>query len=491
MLALAVSLLSGLTVYSQDLHNSANAASIENETNATTGWTGTAGITSVNSTAQNGIYSLRFVVQGSGREARYTFNANPGAIYNISIWARRSATSNNPAFANWLGLSGFSTTVIGSQNWTQYNFTVTATISTPVIRVYAGPIGASSSSDVFIDAVSIFPQVPPDTEAPSTPSGLAVSNLTESSATISWNASTDNVAVVSYTISQNNTSIGTVNGTTVQYQLTNLTPSTLYSYTITASDAANNNSAASAPLEFTTLSPPVDTVPPTVPSNLIATNVGTSSLTLSWAASTDNFGVTNYLIYRDSLSPVSTGNSNNTYLVTGLSSLTSYTFRIAASDEAGNISALSDTLVVSTTDGSQLVPWNSSNANLPTVNWQANDVYSAGRMGIGTAPSANYRLAVNGNIRAKEIIVESGWSDFVFNPGYYLAPLEEVEDFVTLHKHLKDIPTEAQVRAEGIGLAEMNTLLLQKIEEITLYLIQANKRITELEEAVNQGKPVY
>jgi hypothetical protein len=136
VLAILVSMVSSLTIYSQNLHNSANAASIENETNATTGWTGTATISSDNTTAQDGVYSLHFAVQGQGREARYTFNATPGAVYNISIWARRSPDSNNPAFANWLGVTGFTTTVINSQNWTQYNFTVTATAVDPVIRVY-------------------------------------------------------------------------------------------------------------------------------------------------------------------------------------------------------------------------------------------------------------------------------------------------------------------------------------------------------------------
>lgn len=491
MLALAISLLAGLTTNAQNLYNSANAASIENETNTTTGWTGNADITSVNTTAQNGLYSLRFAVQGSSREARYDFTATPGAVYNISIWARRSATSNNPAFANWVGLSGFSTTVIGSQAWTQYNFTVTATTSNPAIRVYAGPIGAATGSDVFVDAINILLQVPADTQAPTAPEGLAVSNLTDISATITWSASTDNIGVTGYTVRQNSAILGTVSGATLQYQLTNLTPSTPYSYTVTATDAANNTSAQSAPLQFTTLAPPSDTLPPGIPSNLAASNIGTTSLTLSWTASTDNFGVTNYLIYRDTLAPVPTGNNSTIYQVTGLNAATSYSFRIAATDAAGNTSALSDPLIVSTIDGTQSVSWNSDNANLPTVNWQAKDLYSSGYIGIGTMPVSSYRLSVNGNIRAKEIIVESGWSDYVFEPGYFLAPLEEVEQFILLNGHLKDIPTQKQVSEEGIGLAEMNTLLLRKIEELTLYLIDADKRIKELEAQQSSSNLAY
>ncbi len=491
MLAVAMLLLTALPAISQNLYNTSNAASIENESNTVTGWTGTATLESNSTTAHSGTYSLRFVVQGTGREARYSFTAMPNTVYIISIWARRSASSNNPAFANWQGLSGSATTVIGSQTWTLYNFTVTATTTNPIIRVYAGPIGAASGSDVFVDAISITLQSAPDTQPPSVPAGLAVSNLTENSGTLTWNASTDNVGVTSYNIFQNSTLLGSVSGSTLQYQLTGLSPSTTYSYTITAGDAANNISAPSAPFQVTTLAPPPDTQPPTVPTGLASADISSSGFTLSWTASTDNVGVTNYLIYRDSLAPVSTGGNSTIYIVTGLTSLTTYNFRVAAADAAGNISAPSTPLSVTTIDGSQVVTWNNNNSNLPTVNWQANDFYSSGRIGIGTPVNPNYRLSVNGNIRAKEVIVESGWSDFVFYPGYYLAPLEEVENYIAANKHLKDIPTEEQVQAEGIGLAEMNKLLLQKVEEITLYLIQSNKRIKELEEQVNSLKPLY
>jgi len=491
ILASAIMLLFAFPAISQNLYNNSNAASIENESNAVTGWTGTATLESVNTTAQNGIYSLHFIVQGTGREARYSFTAIVGAVYNISIWGRRSSSSNNPAFANWLGMTGAATTVIGSQTWTQYNFTVTATTTNPVIRVYAGPIGAASGSDVFIDAISITAQSVPDTQPPTAPTGLISSNITETSATLSWNASTDNIAVTSYNILQNNVVTGSVSGTTLQYQLTNLTPATTYSYSVTAIDAANNVSAASTALDVTTLSPPADTIPPSIPEGLNATNITSTGLTLSWTASTDNVGVTNYLIYRDSLLPESTGSNSTTFTVTGLTSLTTYNFRVAAAGAAGNISAQGAVLTVSTLDAQSVITWNDLNSNLPTVDWQAKDMYVAGRMGIGTAVNPNFALSVNGNIRAKEIIVESGWSDFVFDPGYYLAPLNEVENFIKTNRHLKDIPTEAQVKADGIGLAEMNKLLLQKVEEITLYLIDANKRITELQQQVDSLKPLY
>lgn len=485
-LLLFFALFSVLSVSAQNLHNSSNAASIENETNSTTGWTGPAALTSDMSTAQNGIYSLRVAVQNSSRDARYTFNAVVGSVYNISIWARRSANSNNPAFANWLGLQGFSTTVIGTTTWTQYSFTVTATITNPSIRVYAGPIGAATGADVFIDAVSIFLQTPADVQAPTAPSNLSASDLTEESVTLSWTASTDNVGVTGYTVRQNNLTIGVTDGNTTTFPVTGLSPSTSYTYVVTASDAANNFSPASDSLTITTLTPAPDTLSPTIPGNLSVASITDNSIALSWLASTDNTAVTGYTVYRDGIEVATTANTQ--YLSTGLSAATVYAFFVTAQDAAGNNSPASDTLQVTTTDPSQVDNYNSSNANLPTVSWQSADFYASGNVGIGTTPSTSYRMSVNGSIRSKEIIVETGWSDFVFEEGYDLATLEDVEAYILKHGHLKDIPSATEVEKNGISLGKMNKLLLMKIEEMTLYMIEANKLINELEKEVSMIK---
>ena len=87
-----------------------------------------------------------------------------------------------------------------------------------------------------------------------------------------------------------------------------------------------------------------------------------------------------------------------------------------------------------------------------------------------------YKLAVNGTIRAKEIIVDTGWSDFVFQNGYSLPSLSEVEKFISANKHLPGIPTEAEVKKDGITLGNISSKLLQKIEELTLYVIDLEKK---------------
>ena len=89
-------------------------------------------------------------------------------------------------------------------------------------------------------------------------------------------------------------------------------------------------------------------------------------------------------------------------------------------------------------------------------------------------------MAVNGKIRAKEIKVETNWSDFVFENGYDLPTLEEVEKHIIEKGHLKDIPSAKEVEENGILLGEMNAKLLQKIEELMLYTIDQQKMINQL-----------
>jgi hypothetical protein len=96
-------------------------------------------------------------------------------------------------------------------------------------------------------------------------------------------------------------------------------------------------------------------------------------------------------------------------------------------------------------------------------------------------------LDVNGTIRAKEVKVETGWADFVFHDDYHLKPLSEVNKFIKENKHLPEIPSASEVKEnEGVNLGEMQTKLLQKIEELTLYLIQQQETIETLNAKVEK-----
>lgn len=112
-----------------------------------------------------------------------------------------------------------------------------------------------------------------------------------------------------------------------------------------------------------------------------------------------------------------------------------------------------------------------------------------GNVGIGTANTRNDRLAVNGQIRAKEVKVEvSNWPDYVFEEDYELPSLSELESFIRVNGHLPDIPSKAEVEAGGISLGAVNTQLLKKIEELTLYLIEKDHVIKVLQQEVAELK---
>ncbi len=102
----------------------------------------------------------------------------------------------------------------------------------------------------------------------------------------------------------------------------------------------------------------------------------------------------------------------------------------------------------------------------------------SGTVGIGTTSTGSHKLAIEGSVGAREVHVEAtGWSDFVFKDNYNLISLEELEKFIERNGHLPDIPNETEVMENGIDLGQMNAKLLQKIEELTLYIIDQNKEL--------------
>jgi hypothetical protein len=108
--------------------------------------------------------------------------------------------------------------------------------------------------------------------------------------------------------------------------------------------------------------------------------------------------------------------------------------------------------------------------------------YIINGLAIGkTTISSGYSFDVAGKIKANEIVVVSPGADFVFEDNYNLRNLSEVETFIKQNKHLPEVPTATEVQENGVSLGEMQTKLLQKIEELTLYIIEQDKRIKELE----------
>ena len=104
-------------------------------------------------------------------------------------------------------------------------------------------------------------------------------------------------------------------------------------------------------------------------------------------------------------------------------------------------------------------------------------------VGIGTT-SPQYPLSVNGIVQAKEVLVNTGWSDYVFAPNYRVKPLSEVASYIKANGHLPDMPSAKEVEAKGVSLGEMQSKLLAKVEELTLHVIEADRENRELRERI-------
>src|SRR5438477_868324 len=212
-----------------------------------------------------------------------------------------------------------------------------AIVSRGSLDTVADPYWMQRSATTLADSTG------PDTVAPSTPAGLTASAASSSRINLSWLAATDNVGVIRYSVYRDGVQIASVAGRS--YANTGLSAATTYSYTVAASDAARNASAQSSPVSATTKAP-LDTQAPSIPTNLAASAITPTTLTLSWNAATDNVAVAGYRVYLNGtllLSPSSTSAQ-----IIELTPDFTRSFTVAAFDAAGNASAPSAPLSVTT-----------------------------------------------------------------------------------------------------------------------------------------------
>src|SRR6185369_13059583 len=214
----------------------------------------------------------------------------------------------------------------GVSSATTYSYTVAA-------RDAAGNTSADSS---------IASATTADVTPPTTPTGVVATAAGATTINLSWAPSTDNVGVTGYIVKRNGAQVGTP--TTTTFADTGLLSGVTYSYTITARDAAGNLSGASSTASATT----PDTVVPSTPTGLVATAAGATTINLSWTASTDNVGVTGYIVKRNG-TQVGTP-TTTTFADTGLLSGLTYSYTITARDAAGNVSLESTSVDARTAD---------------------------------------------------------------------------------------------------------------------------------------------
>ncbi|WP_315095472.1 glycosyl hydrolase [uncultured Cellulomonas sp.] len=243
----------------------------------------------------------------------------------------RSVTANTPLHAVFVK-NGVRTYQAANMSGSA----ITATFSNGVtLNVPARSVASSNTT------------APVDTTAPSVPANLTASGTTSTGTNLSWSASTDNAGgsgVSGYEVLRGGTVVGTASGTT--YAASGLSPASTYSFTVRALDGAGNRSASSGAVSVTTPGGGGDTTAPSVPTGLAASGTTSSATTLAWNASTDTVGVTGYEVLRGGTVVGSTG--SRTFTVTGLAASSTYSFTVRAYDAAGNRSAASGPVTVTT-----------------------------------------------------------------------------------------------------------------------------------------------
>lgn len=464
----------------QELHTHSNAASIANESNSVSGWGGSATRTAVSSESYSGSYGIELEAPSNGWfYSSYSFNSTQDEQYVIQIYAKSNSPEDPRIY--WSGVVENQSTPIIGNNWTLYSKTVTATGGTINVNVYPGT-PAVTGNKAYIDHVSIVPLGNLDTQPPAPPTLLSTGN-TQTTADLSWSGATDNTDVTGYKIFKDGVLEETLLDVST-YQVTGLTAGTTYSFTATALDAVANESTVSNAVPVTTSSG--DTQAPTAPALLSSANSETT-VDLSWSGATDNTAVTGYKIFKDGVLE-ETLLDISSYQVTGLTASTVYNFTVTALDAVNNESVASNIVPVTTnaSSGGGGSVWSESNS---VANYTG-DV----AIGTSTVPSG-YKLAVHGKIISEELKVQlqAQWPDYVFAENYDLPSLEEVQKHIKENGHLINIPSAKEVEANGLEVGEMNRLLLEKIEELTLYMLVQQKKIKQMEiklnGLINQPKP--
>jgi chitodextrinase len=198
-----------------------------------------------------------------------------------------------------------------------------------------------TNGNVSPQSVAFEVNVTANTTPPSVPTGVTISGVTTTNPynaptttlTISWNASTDAVGVAGYNVYRGSTMITSSTSAFTGTSITDSVAPGSYSYTVNAYDGAGNISARSAPATVTVFA---DYIAPSTPTGLVVQQTGADAVTLTWASSTDAYGVAGYQVFRNGVWLAST--TTNSYQDTGVSTDTSYSYMVTAYDAAGNIS---------------------------------------------------------------------------------------------------------------------------------------------------------
>lgn len=294
------------------------------------------GIDNASGAGTGGYSDFTSISTGLTASATATITVTPtwtGTVYNegYSVWIdyNKDGDFGDAGEQVWSNAATNSTSVSGS-----FTVPASAVAGNTRMRVSMKYNGIPTSCESFNygeveDYTVTISGAQPDTQAPTVPSSLSASNTTETTTDLSWTASTDNVGVTGYDVYVDGALDGSTTSTT--YIVAGLSVNTTYAIYVSAKDAAGNTSNSST-INVTTQ----DVTSPSAPSALSASNTTQTTTDISWTASTDNVGVTDYDVsVNGTLSGSTTG---TTYAVTGLSANTTYAISVVANDAAGNAS---------------------------------------------------------------------------------------------------------------------------------------------------------
>ena len=240
---------------------------------------------------------------------------------------------------------------------TEYDLTALTEETNYSVKVTA--VDAAENESGRSEAATFTTPKTQDTEAPSVPAGVTASDVTQTGAKITWTAATDNVGVAGYNVYLGESRVNTSPVTVTEYELSGLTANTEYTVTVSAVDAAGNESARSDAATFTTLEAEEekDNEAPSVPAGVTASDVTQTGAKITWTASADNVGVAGYNVYVDETKVNTDKLVEGLELeLTGLTPETEYTVTVSAVDAAGNESGRSAAFTFTTLKNEEPAP---------------------------------------------------------------------------------------------------------------------------------------
>lgn len=359
--------------------------------------------------------------------------------------------------------SGYTVINTTAANTTTFQDTGLTASTTYYYRIRAIADNANSE---YTSEFSIATLAPP----PNMPTNLTATVLSAFSIRLDWtDASTDETGFEiqrSATSGSGFTLINTTAANAISFSDTGLTPATTYYYRIRSKKTGNVSSYTAE-------------VSASTPSNLpaptsLAAVLGSASINLTWVdnATTE----TNYVIERSE-----TSGTGFTVLSTQPANTVSYSDLSVVAGQPYYYRVKATASSASSGYSNQVTATFLSSATEVCTNLFCDGFGGVG-IGTSTIPSG-YRFAVKGGMIAEglKLDLQMVWPDYVFSDDYKLRDLTSLQIYINKNKHLPGIPTEAEVAKDGIDVGEINVKLLEKIEELSLYVIQMEERIRKLE----------